>query len=129
MDASNYDGNSVLVGNSSNNTIKASEGGSILWGGSGNTNDSLIAGDGDDTFVYLADNGNDTISGVTEDDLIILGNEGLTGISTTSDRIVMTYGANSLTVLSNNSGVGFQINGVVITCDQTATENQWSVKQ
>ena len=49
----------VLVGNSRNNVIRASSGGDSMWGGEGNTNDTLYGGNSRDMFWFGEDNGTD----------------------------------------------------------------------
>ena len=65
-----------MVGNSDSNVIYgAAEGNSSMWGGSGTANDTLIGGSESNMFFYGVtggSEGNDTITGVKEDDTVNL---------------------------------------------------------
>ena len=73
IDASAVDGTAILAGNASGNVITAAKESTSMWGGAGN--DTLIGGAGADMFFYGVtggNEGNDTISGITEDDTVNL---------------------------------------------------------
>lgn len=57
-----------ITGNKLANTILSGIGDDTLWGGKGD--DTLYGGDGSDTFVYNAGEGNDSIVGFTNKDMI-----------------------------------------------------------
>ena len=61
-----------LNGNALNNTIQGGQGGSKLWGGQNASDDLLIGGNGQNTFYYEMGNGNDTIRGVNNGDIVDL---------------------------------------------------------
>ena len=71
LDGSAATGATTLVGNDYDNVITAGNNGSSLWGSFGG-NDTLIGGDGEDTFWYELGNGNDKVVGATEDDTVYL---------------------------------------------------------
>ena len=118
LDAHLVDGNATLVGNGYNNAIYAAQGNSSLWGGNSATNDTLVGGDGADMFFYGVrgtSEGNDTISGITEDDTVNLFNVQLSDIdfnntTVTSSTITVKFnnGTGSLTMANN--GQSFVLN-------------------
>ena len=61
-----------LAGNDTDNTITAGSGDASLWGGNGG-DDLLNGGTGKNMFFYANGNGNDTIQGVNEGDVVYLG--------------------------------------------------------
>ena len=108
LDATDADSGLNLVGNTSNNTIVASNQGSTLYGGSGKaTDDVLRGGAGEDTFKYASGNGNDVIenagSGNGNDVIYLVGilqrrakNIYLTSESET--QAVLQIGSSTLTI-------------------------------
>ena len=70
IDASHFNEQAILVGNALENSIVASKGGSAMWGGEGNENDTMRGGAGADDFVYLKGNGNDVIENADSNDRI-----------------------------------------------------------
>ena len=114
LDASNYEGQSTLVGNANNNTITASKDGALMWSGSSSGNNTLICGAGDDT-IYYAGNANDEVTGAGESDLILLGGN-LNGVSINIEGtdIAFKYNTGNSVTIENavTSGVGIQVNGV-----------------
>ena len=72
IDASAYNGQAVLVGNTMDNVITASSGRSTLWGGANNDDDTLIGSSDYNEFFYLKGNGNDIIKYAKNTDLINL---------------------------------------------------------
>ncbi|MBR1580197.1 MAG: hypothetical protein IJ668_06840 [Selenomonadaceae bacterium] len=72
LDASAVNGNTSLVGNAFDNTIRAGHGDASLWGGASASDDLLIGGDGSNTFFYALGNGSDTIQGINDGDLAVL---------------------------------------------------------
>ena len=126
LDASNVEGNVTLVGNDNDNIIMAAQGNSSLWGGHNNAgNDTLIGGAGDDRFWYGLNEGDDVIENVDSNDLINVYNikiEDIESLDVTATQIKATFvGGQSLTINTNNSGVGFK------TADSDNTI--WTVNQ
>ena len=75
VDASEATGNNYIYGQPNRNIeIKGGAGSSTLWGGAGNSNDTLISGTGDERFLFGASEGNDIIIGAGENDTIDLYN-------------------------------------------------------
>ena len=132
LDASNVEGNVTLVGNNNDNIISAGQGNSTMWGGHSDTsNDTLYGGAGDDKLLYGLNEGDDVINSVEYNDLINLYNIRIEDIKAdiTATQIKLSFtGGHSLTVNTNNSGVGFKIAG----SDDTWTVDQqtrvWSTK-
>jgi len=85
----------------------AGTGDSSLWGGNGG-NDLLVGGAGLNSFFYNYGNGDDTIQGVDENDIIDLTNIGLDDIvdadsAISSDRVELKFtDGGSLTVEGTN---------------------------
>ena len=84
INASNYDGQSTLVGNEGDNSITASKGSSSLWGSTGN--DTLTGSNNYNEFFYLKGDGKDVIKCADSDDLINLYNITLEDISSANIR-------------------------------------------
>lgn len=83
----------TLIGNSLNNVIKASKGGSTLNGGEGN--DKLYGGKGADTFVFSK--GNDVIYKYKSDDRILIG-DSISSASLKGSNVIFNVGSDTLTV-------------------------------
>ena len=73
IDATGSNAKLELGGNDLDNTILAGTGDASLWGGNGG-NDLLVGGSGKNSFFYNYGNGNDTIRGAKEGDVIDLTN-------------------------------------------------------
>ena len=73
IDASKSNATAELGGNDFDNTIQAGSGATSLWGGDGG-NDLLVAGTGANTFFYNYGNGDDTIQGAKDGDVVDLTN-------------------------------------------------------
>ena len=71
LDASAVEGRTSLAGSVLDETIIAGHGDSSLWGGN-DGNDLLIGGESKNTFFYHLGNGNDTIQGAKEGDIVDL---------------------------------------------------------
>ena len=116
LNASAVQGKSTLVGNGYNNMIVGSSENSSMWGGdSHEANDTLVGGAGADMFWYGKNEGNDVITGVDENDVINLYNVNIADVESydtwniTNNSISFNLkDGGSLTVQSNNSGVGFK---------------------
>ena len=133
LDASNIDGKATLVGNMNDNYIMASKGDSSLWGGNySDGNDTLVGGAGSDMFWYGLGEGNDVVTNVAGNDIVNLFNISLQDISNvdvTSNAVKLNMkDGHSLTVNSNNSGVGFMLadDKSIWTVNQSSKE--WSTK-
>ena len=72
IDAADATVKTELAGNDTDNTITAGSGDASLWGGNGG-DDLLNGGTGKNMFFYANGNGNDTIQGVNEGDVVYLG--------------------------------------------------------
>ena len=136
LSAANVEGRSTLVGNSNDNTITGSAGNASMWGGDQGGNDTLIGGAGADMFWYGVNNGHDVVTNVDSTDVVNLYDIGLDDIESaeiTSNSITITLkesvGGDTLTVISNNSGIGFRLAddpGTTWTADQRS--RNWSTK-
>ena len=73
IDASSSAAEVLMAGNELANTIIGGYGTASMWGGYGNANDVMIAGSGHNEFYYEMGNGNDTILGTNEGDIVHLG--------------------------------------------------------
>lgn len=98
IDGRNFNEVEVLVGgNNANDTIYAGNGGSSLWGGSGDNFDTIIGGSGGDVFWYGKNDGFDHVVNASENDLINLYDVNLSdvidatwldsGVSSTSETV------------------------------------------
>ena len=97
IDASEFDGRAELAGNDLNNTIMGGAGRNSLWGG--NLGDDLLTGgSGANMFFYTNGNGNDTIQGVKEGDVVYLSAVTLENISSTD------FASDSITINFNDGG-------------------------
>ena len=73
IDATGSTAQALMAGNELSNTIIGGLGTASMWGGEGNANDLMVAGSGHNEFYYEIGNGNDTIQGANEGDIIHLG--------------------------------------------------------
>jgi T1SS-143 domain-containing protein len=106
-------GNDTLLGGAGNDTIFGQEGDDVITGGAGN--DVLYGGSGADTFLYVGNDGSDSIRGfdVTEGDVLDLSQLlGSIGFDPTTDAINQFVFATDTTA------------GVVIKVDLSGTGNQ-----
>ncbi len=114
IDATNSDGDDVLIGADTATTIAAGKGNSTIFGvGAGN--DSLAGGAGNDTFFFGSGYGNDTIAnyGKDGDDQIVLLSKN-TGFTKDNSGLHMAIGSDSLTV-QNVSTTDTDVNNMVYT--------------
>ncbi|MBR5913112.1 MAG: hypothetical protein IKZ58_01935 [Selenomonadaceae bacterium] len=73
LDGRGISGTEVIIGgNDGGDMIYSGDGGSSLWGGEGNFNDSLFGGAGQDEIFYMVGNGQDEIFNVNSKDIINL---------------------------------------------------------
>ena len=86
VNASKFDGKAELVGaTNTNNTLIGGAGKNSLWGGNGSEgNDLLFGGAGQNSFFYANGNGDDSISGTSEGDLVYLSEVTLDNIASTA---------------------------------------------
>ena len=118
----------MIGGNNANNQMYAGSGGSSLWGGSGG-NDSLIGGDGYDEFFYITGDGNDTISGAGDNDVVNLAGISLSQISYASvsySAIDIGFTDGGSLKLNGTSATGFRLEGVTYTANRST--GAWSTK-
>ena len=73
IDASTSSAAVEMAGNNAANTIIGGLGNASMWGGSGSANDVMIAGSAHNEFYYEVGNGDDTIIGGNDGDIIHLG--------------------------------------------------------
>ena len=91
IDGRDKNGFDYFVGsNYGSDTIYAGDGGSSLWGGSGNYDDNLIGGAGTDIFVSGKYQGNDVLTNVSSADEILLTD------ATMADLISVNEGDNTI---------------------------------
>ena len=97
IDGRGFDGKALLAGNDLNNTIYGGEGQNSMWGGNGG-DDLLIGGSGQNLFFYTNGNGNDTIEGVNDGDVVYLSQVTFENIARTD------FGTGSITLNFNDGG-------------------------
>ena len=118
MDASTAQGNTSLVGNDLDNTIRAGSGDSSLWGGNAG-DDFMQGGVGKNIFFYTVGNGNDTISGANNGDVVNLAQVSLEQIASsniTADAVTLNF----------KDGGSMQINGAANITYQLADGSKFS---
>ena len=118
IDASSATGQATLSGNSLSNVIRGGKRSSTLWGAGGD--DTLIGGDGRDTFRFTATDGNVTIQNGASNDIVDMTSFNVNDISgwefNDSGVVISTTSNQSLTV----DGTGlttFSLNGGTYTAD------------
>ncbi len=109
----------VVVGSSKGaNTAIAGDGGSILWGGAGKTDDLLVGGDGVDVFIYDYGQGSDAVIS-DEEDSIVMNNtsvDDIKGYAVESNSVRFVFNDfGSLSVYGRANQ--FIIGGDTYTCD------------
>ena len=100
------------------NKIIGGKGHTTLWGGEGG-NDTLIGGDGEDTFIYGAGNGKDVIQGADANDTVVLSDITIDDIKLTGNSLYVgndikfkiTSRDNLIVKNGKDSGVTFEIEG------------------
>ena len=97
-----------LAGNTLDNVIIAGEGDASLWGGTGG-DDLLTGGDGKNMFFYTNGNGNDTIAGANDGDVVYFSGVTLEQISSSS-------------VVDGNAVINFADGGKVTVTDVTGKQ-------
>ena len=96
-------GKNILAGNGENNSIVSGSGNSSLWGGSGNSADTLVGGSGAEMFWYGKNDGADVINNASSGDIVNLYDVSLSDI-TSADISNKTISA------TFNTGNTLQIN-------------------
>ena len=96
-----------IAGDGTENVIQGSRGSTTMWGGAGDVSDLIFGNSSDDVFVYGKAEGNDTIHGANDDELIHLYNVNFDDIVATNlygDGINILFNTgNVLTV--NDTGI------------------------
>ena len=117
VNASAVEGNAILAGNDNNNVITGAQGDTSLWGGNSTSDDMLIAGGGDNMFWYGVGQGDDTISGADEEDVINVYNLSLDAVNAgaledqvyTSTSMTLKFKDGGSLTLDTNAGTTFQL--------------------
>ena len=100
LDGRNYDGVEVIVGASGqSNEIIAGNNTASLWGGSGDTSDTLTGGAGQDNFFYGKNDGSDVLTDALQGDFVNLYDVSL------SDIIYTNVANNNVSVLLSSGAV------------------------
>lgn len=105
IDASNSTSSDILIGAAdAATTITAGKGSSTIFG-VGSKADSLVGGDGDDTFVFGSGYGNDVVAqyGVKGDDQIIFLEAATNFTKDKEGNLTMAIGTDSLTVQADTN--------------------------
>jgi Ca2+-binding RTX toxin-like protein len=105
INATGNDLSNVLIGNAGNNSVSGGGGADRLYGGAGD--DRLTGGSASDTFVFKTGSGHDTIADfeTIDENIDVSGWKAVKSftdlqshMSTAGDSVVITYGADSLTI-------------------------------
>jgi len=72
-----------IAGDETENVIVGSTGQTTMWGGAGNVSDMIFGNSSDDVFVYGKGEGNDTIQGANDNEVIYLYNVSFSDIVST----------------------------------------------
>ena len=91
----------TLIGDTADNEIWASKGGSEMIGEHGD--DTLHGGNGSDTFVYASGSGNDVFTGISNNDKIKLTSGTIDNFSISGHDVILKIGKGSIT-LKNAKG-------------------------
>ena len=136
LNAAAVDGTATLVGNEYDNAITAAQGNSSLWGGKSSTNDTLVGGTGSDMFFYGVtgtSEGNDTISGINEDDTVNLFGVQLSDIdfnntTITNSTITVKFNNGNGSLTMDNNGQTFMLaNDTNQRYTYDKEESAWSI--
>lgn len=124
IDATNSDGDDVLIGADTATTIAAGKGNSTIFGvGAGN--DSLAGGAGNDTFFFGSGYGKDTIANYNasgDDQIVLL--QVSEGFTKDNSGLHMAIGKDSLTV----QNVGTDAANMEYTLSTWGNDNQFTAK-
>ncbi len=111
LDATNSDGKNTLAGNDLDNTILAGNSDSSLWGGNGG-NDFMQGGTGKNTFFYTNGNGNDTIQGANNGDVVNLAQVTLEQIASsniTADAVTLNFKDGGSLQINSAADITYQL--------------------
>lgn len=97
----------AITGNALDNTIRGGNGNDSLTGGKGD--DSLWGGNGADIFFYSTGDGNDSIGGFGNDDLLKITGAFTTSYDSAASTIKFTVGDGSIT-LKDFTATTFNVN-------------------
>jgi len=101
VNAQSSSNNNLLYGDSASNTLIGGGGTSSLWGGTGQADDVLIGGSGENIFRYGLNEGNDTLSNTKSTDTLNLYNVQVSDIVSVEylegDAIKANFSSGSLT--------------------------------
>ena len=119
FDGTTYHEPVVVIGSDEgSSTLIAGDGGSILWGGGGKTDDVLTGGEGFDTFVYNYGEGSD-IAFADENDVVNLGSvtfEDIKGIKFDDEKVIFVFNDFGCLNVMGRAGE-FDINGQKYTAN------------
>lgn len=101
INASASDGDDILIGGESATTIQAGKGNSSIFG-IGAKADSLVGGEGKDTFFYGAGYGNDSIANYSNGDEIVFF-QGQTGFTKDKNALKLSIGDEALTIRNTDN--------------------------
>ena len=133
VDGRNFNGGAnyqiIFGANYADNTLRAGNGGSELWGGN-RGNDTLFGGAGADSFNYYFDDGNDTIYNAESQDGVFLGNMTLDKISAaqiTDNGVNLTFTDGGTLNISGQAGYFVLENNDTFTTYKADYQNKtWS---
>ena len=133
VDGRNFNGGAnyqfIFGANYADNTLRAGNGGSELWGGN-RGNDTLFGGTGADSFNYYFDGGNDTIYNAESQDGVFLGNMTLDKISAaqiTDNGVNLTFTDGGTLNISGQAGYFVLENNDTFTTYKADYQNKtWS---
>ncbi len=112
LDASKAQVNVELAGNDLDNTIIAGNGDASLWGGD-HGNDLLVGGKGHNMFFYCNGDGNDSVTGVNNGDLVYLAGvtlDQIVGADFGRDAVALNFSnGDKLTVNDKGKDLGFVV--------------------
>lgn len=129
IDATNSDGEDVLIGGTTATTIAAGKGKTTIFG-AGSAGDSLAGGEGDDTFVFGTGYGNDTVANYGasgSDTLFFL--QGVSAYTKDSAGLHLASGSDSLTVQNVSSQGGKEVSSAnIVYTIQTLGNDAYTAK-
>lgn len=107
INASEGEGNYVLVGGTNGSTLQGGKTKTSLIG-AGSGADSLVGGTGDDTFYYGAGSGKDTISGygASGTDSLVFTSSDITGWTKDKKALTYTFSGTNQTLTIQDAGSG-----------------------
>jgi hypothetical protein len=130
IDASGSSAEVELAGNAAANTITAGSGNASLWGGTGNANDLLVGGTGQNSFYYEQGDGRDTVNNAHDGDVVNLFDtslENITAANITGTGVVFEFNNGGSLTVNSNAAVDYKLaDGSTWTADHT--NNTWNRK-